>query len=473
MIKVSRNSKISLPTTTLEDKYFYLTNSDYNSFTNYIYIFFQALSFYLRTNSIKFCLTNISPSSSPDSAVNGCSYTALSYYNAKTSSGDDKYYYKISTNSSYHYTIVQYDGHPPGKLYVICDDIDLAVVKMTQVYRHFREHLPTTISQDKYFYLTNNEYYPYSSYIYICLEDNSFDLSYNSIKYCQTSINPSSNPDSAINDDYWSKINYYKNKSSSGTTRYYYKFFVSSSEAYSIVYYDGKNSSGSLYVTSHYDDLSQSVKMTHVSRSSKTSLPTTSSINKYFYVNNSDYYSYSSYIYFYLEDNSFNLYNNDIKYCHTNNNPYNNPDDAVKDCSFNTISYYGSKELSGSKIYHYKFEINSSYSYSIVYYEGRNPSGSLYAYCNYESTSEEDKDKVLSTGAIVGIVIGSIAFLVVCIIIMYYFCPCCRRNKNDLISETQPNYFAPIYSSYPSNQTNDVLPTNNPNIPLQTVSMPN
>ena len=275
MIKVSRNSKTSLPTTSLENKYFYLTNNDYNSFTNYIYIFFEDLSFSLRTNSIKFCLTNISPNSSPDRAVSGCSYSALSYYNAKTSSGDDKYYYKISTNSSYHYTIVQYDGsYPPGKLYVICDDIDLAVVKMTQVYRHFREHLPTTISQDKYFYLTNNEYYPYSSYIYICLEDNSFELSYNSIKYCQTSINPSSNPDSAINDDYWSTINYYKNKSSSGTTRYYYKFFVSSSEAYSIVYYDGKNSSGSLYVTSHYDDLSQSVKMTQVSRSSKTSLPT-------------------------------------------------------------------------------------------------------------------------------------------------------------------------------------------------------
>ena len=54
---------------------------------------------------------------------------------------------------------------------------------------------------------------------------------------------------------------------------------------------------------------------------------------------------------------------------------------------------------------------------------------------------------------------------------MYYFCPCCRRNKNDLISETQPNYFAPIYSAYPSNQSNAILPVNKPDIPLQVVPM--
>ena len=93
--------------------------------------------------------------------------------------------------------------------------------------------------------------------------------------------------------------------------------------------------------------------------------------------------------------------------------------------------------------------------------------GSLYAYCHYESTSSEDN--LLSTGAIIGIVIGSIAFFVICIIIIYYY----RKNKNDFGPVEKSNYFAPINSAYPSNKSNAVLPDNKPDIPLQTVPMLN
>ena len=170
------------------------------------------------------------------------------------------------------------------------------------------------------------------------------------------------------------------------------------------------------------------------------------------------------YLYFYLEDDGFDLSYNKIKYCYTNTNPDSDLDDVVKYCSFDSVSYYDPIYSSSSKIYHYKIPTTSYYTYSIVYYNGSNPSGYLYSYCHYESTSSEDNS--LSTGAIFGIIIGSIAFVAICIIIIYYFCFRYRKNKNDFGPTTH-------YSSYPSNQPNAALPVNIPTIPLQTVPMPN
>ena len=134
---------------------------------------------------------------------------------------------------------------------------------------------------------------------------------------------------------------------------FYYKYYsliqnLGFQNIYSIVYYDGRFSTGYLYVTSDYIDLSKTPKMTYVPRDSKTSLPITNSENKYFYITNSDYNKYSNYLYFYLEDTNSGLSYNNIKYCHTNTNPNSNPDDAIEDCSFNSVSYY---ELTGSKKY--------------------------------------------------------------------------------------------------------------------------
>ena len=97
-------------------------------------------------------------------------------------------------------------------------------LEMIKVSRNSRTSLPTTSSTDKYFYLTNSNYYLYSSYIYICLDDNNFGLSYNNIKYCRTDKDPYYYPYTITTSCSFTTISYYKRtQSSSSTTKYYYK----------------------------------------------------------------------------------------------------------------------------------------------------------------------------------------------------------------------------------------------------------
>ena len=115
----------------------------------------------------------------------------------------------------------------------------------------------------------------------------------------------------------------------------------------------------------------------------RISLPTTLSVDKYFYFYrpNSDY---SNYIYIYLEDNKFGLKYNNIKYCFTDADPSFNRDSVVNNCSFTTINYYSSQRTSDINKYYYKIPTTSSYNYTIVYYEGSYSGGSLYAFCIYD-----------------------------------------------------------------------------------------
>ena len=140
-----------------------------------------------------------------------------------------KYYYKISYSSSYSYTIISYSGsYYSGYLYVTSDDDDLyQTIKMTSVYIYSEKSLPTSTSENKYFYLINGEYSSYSGYIYILLEDNGFSLSYSNIKYCRTNTNPNSYPDSAVRGCSFSYVSYYKSQTSSSTKKYYYKISYS------------------------------------------------------------------------------------------------------------------------------------------------------------------------------------------------------------------------------------------------------
>ena len=94
--KVTRNCRTSLPIPTQQHKYFYLTNSDYNSDSNYIYIYLEDNNFHLKSKSIEYCYTNTNPSSSLDTVLNGCSFTFAEPYNWKFSSGIYKYYFKLS-----------------------------------------------------------------------------------------------------------------------------------------------------------------------------------------------------------------------------------------------------------------------------------------------------------------------------------------------------------------------------------------
>ena len=468
MTKVLRNSKTSLPVISTVDKYFYLTNSDYYSYSSYIYICFEDDNFGLNYNSIKYCRTNINPDTNPNNVVNDCSFIKISYYNTQSSSGTTKYYYKIlKSSSSSTYSIIKYEGsYSYGYLYVTNEYKDFVQsVKMTKVYRDSRTNLQTSSSYNKYFFLTNSNYYSYSNYIYICLEDNNFGLNYNNIKYCLTNEDPSSNPDSAISGCSFNKISYYKSRSSSGTNKYYYKISISSSSGYSIFSYEG-SSSGNLYVTSDYNNLVKNVNIAQVYRNSKTSLPTISSDDKYFCLTNKDYYSYSNYIYICLEDNNFGLSYNKLEYCSTNTDPYLYPDNAVNNCLFSSLHYDSTQSTSGKTKYYFKIPTSGSYSYSIINYEGSSSSGNLYVTSDYESISNDD-NKGISSGAIIGIVVGSIAVLVILIIIIYR--GCCKKNKIDFIHVTQPLY--PDPNSF--NQTNMLLPIDNPNVQLQPINVIN
>jgi hypothetical protein len=454
MTSVYRNLRTSLPISSSEDKYFYLTNSEYYPHSNIIYIRFEDNFFSLDQYSIKYCLTNIDPSSYPNRAVSECLFSYKDYkdyYFEEISFYTKKYYFKISTSSSYYYSIIYYRGKggswSDGHLYVTSDYNDLVpTFVMTEVSRNVRTFLTINNLQDKYFYLTNSEYYPYSNNIYIRLEDNNFGHIYNNIKYCFTDTNPSSYPDIAIKNCSFTSISYYTTQNSSGTIKYYYKISNISSYAYSIVYYEGNNSYGYLYVTSDYNNLA--FIMTEVSRNDRRLLSTINLQDKYFYLINNEYYHNS---YFFidicLEDINFGLRYNSIKHCFTYTNPSLNPDIAIKNCSFTSISYYSKQSSSSAINYYYNISNTKYYSYSIVYYDGNNSSGNLYVTSDYKSISIG-----LSTGVIIGIVAGSIVVLVAVIIIIYFFCPCCRKNKIDIIPD--PN----------ANEPENLLPIDNPGI---------
>ena len=442
MINIYRNSKTSLPTATADNKYFYLINSEYYSCSNYIYICLEDKDFGFINNNIQYCYTNTNPGSNPNSAVSACSFSVIYYYSYQSSSGTYKYYYKIPTTNYYTYSIIYYQGsYSFGYFDVTSDYFNLnQIIKMTQVYKNSKTSLPTT-SENKFFYLTNNEYYPYSNYIYIYFEDKDFGLINSKINYCQTNDNPSSSPYSAVSSCSFNSISFYSYQSSSNLTKYYYKIPTTNDFIYSIFFYEGSYSSGSIYITSNSNDLSQIIKMTQVYRNSKTYLPRATSEKKYFYLTNSEYYSYSTYIYICLEDKDFGLRYYNIKYCHTNINPGSNPDITINGCLFRYLPYYSMKSSSGTYKYYYQISNISYYTYTIVYYEGDDSSGNPYVTSDYNSLLSEDNSDdntkvLLSTGAIIGITIGSNIFIVIIIIIICYYCPCFKKTKTDFMPET-------------------------------------
>ena len=464
--QVSLGTRTSLPTTNFENKYFYLTRNEYSRYSSYIYFYFEDNNFGLNYNNLTYCGTNSDPYNNPEDIVSYCSFSPISYYGSKSSFGTNKYFYKISINTYYsYYYIVYYEGtYPSGYLNVTSSYNDLWL-KMTAVFINSKISLPTTGSENKYFFLTNDEYNPPSVYLYFYLEDNNFGLNYNNIKYCRTDINPNDLPEYAVSDCSLEKRLNYSSQYSSETNKYFYSISTSTFKHYTIVYYEGRSMFGALYIRSSYNDLTQDVKMTPVSRNSRISLPTTISFDKYFYIKNIEYYPYSSYLYFYLEYHQMSLSDKVIKYCYTNIDPYYYPNKAVSDCSLNTIDFYDDKVDSDTNFYYYKFSPKINYTYSIVYYEEYSSSGSIYVYCDHKSSSSKDYPNVLSAGAIAGIVIGSIIFIVIFIIILAFCCASCRRKKIAFIPVTQPNYVALNSYASPSNQPNIFNTNNNPNIP--------
>ena len=227
----------------------------------------------------------------------------LFQYNILCSSSSIKYYYKISANSSFTYSIIFYEGkNSSGSLYVITDYKDLNLnVNITQVSKNWRTPLPISSSYHKYFYLNNWDYI-ITNYIYFYLEDSNFGLNCKSIKYCFTDINPYGiYSQSAIAHCSFTTISTYSYQSTSNSTKYYYKIYSNNKYYYSIIYYEGRYSSGSLYVYSDYHNLNKDIKMIQVFRNLTTSLPTTSEY-KYFYLTKTEYNKISQYIFICFED---------------------------------------------------------------------------------------------------------------------------------------------------------------------------
>ena len=117
------------------------------------------------------------------------------------------------------------------------------------------------------------------------------------------------------------------------------------------------------------------------------------------------------------------------------------------------LNHYNTQSSSDTTKYYYKISTSSSYSYSIINYEGSSSSGNLYVTSDYQSISSDSNDnynKGISSGVIIGIAVGSIAVLVILIIIIYRCC--CKKSKIDFIPVTQPNNIDPEPILYPPSE---------------------
>ena len=101
MTQIPLNFRTSVPTTSLEDKYFYIINSDYKASPSYIYLSFEDTNFGLNYNNIQYCRTFTDPGSDPYGALSLCGFDQISHYRNISSSDTNKYYYKISYNEYY------------------------------------------------------------------------------------------------------------------------------------------------------------------------------------------------------------------------------------------------------------------------------------------------------------------------------------------------------------------------------------
>lgn len=166
--------------------------------------------------------------------------------------------------------------------------------------------------------------------------------------------------------------------------------------------------------------ISQCSEITKLYRDSLTTLSTSSKSN-YFYLEKSDY-DYSD-IYLYFQDYSFYMDSYNLKICYTDNFPNT---DMINTCSWTYKSpYYTYSSYSYSE-YYYSLT-KKSYYYIIVNYQGSSTYGSLYA-----ESSDNDLanlvDAVISTVALVFIIIGSIIFFGIVITVIVFCCLCARKR---------------------------------------------
>ena len=159
--------------------------------------------------------------------------------------------------------------------------------------------------------------------------------------------------------------------------------------------------------------------------------------DNYFYLST---WSYSSgYAYLYFEDRSYNLNYNSLEVCFTNTNPSSS---SISSCSFSKVSLYKSSSSSSYDQYLYQISYRSTY-YIVVKYSSRTSVSSSARL----SVQVADTDifnivgAVLSTLAIVGIVIGSLVVLSIIITILCCCCICAKAATPVTYVNPQPIYY--------------------------------
>ena len=266
---------------------------------------------------------------------------------------------------------------------------------------------------DDYFYFSTSCYTSYS-FAYLLLIDDRYT---NYIYYCYASTSPSQSTIGACSFKY---IKYYDLYNPSLQKEYYYKIPISSSKPYIIIRYSGRFSNRIKARISvnplipKVVDLGYSIKLSS-------------------FENTDNYFSYSignsssSYLYFYIDD-TFHALKEPIYYCKTLNNPdYYFPSNS---CFF-PIYYY---DKNVDDLYDYSYRVDTSaYSggYIIIRYSVRN-SGCIYVKSTYTSSY-----RPFPVVSIVLNVIASVAFVIIIISFIRYFCK--KRDVNNIINEpTQP-----------------------------------
>lgn len=188
--------------------------------------------------------------------------------------------------------------------------------------------------------------------------------------------------------------------------------------------------------------LSNCGKILQIEPNKLTLLATSTDYYDYFWLDGNSL-SKTGYIYLYFEDNNFNLYSNELQVCFDNVHPNN-----MVSCSFKTKTPNYSLTTGSKNIYLYLFNYDISYGkYIVAKYSGKDKTGKIYV-----EASESDVHKlvtaVLSTVAIVFIVIGSIIVGTIILIILCCCCICRRRTKVQVVGYTQP-YVINNSATYP------------------------
>ena len=260
---------------------------------------------------------------------------------------------------------------------------------------------------DDYFYFSIDKYLS-KSFVYLYLFENDYGI--NKIYYCQTNTFPSQ---SAIDSCSFFFINH---DNINSDTSYNYKIPILSNDSYIIIRYSGSNNNGT-FKASFSDTFKKKIL---VDVNYDTELTAVQNDYNYFYayIGNLS----SNRLYFYFKDKSKILVEA-IFYHFTNSNPE----------SFIPTTYY----------YTYRTEkyTNNDYDYLYIFNISSYRTNYIYVrYTTYYSGSLFIKirtSKILSTVAIVFIVIGPVIFVGIMIALIVY---CCKKKskRNLAYAPTQP-----------------------------------